>query len=143
MSRDALTVNLRLVVAGLALAALTGCGSQAPAGPPRPVAELASPTATAVTDCGTFTLGQGDRLPDTAVDCLREAVRDRRRARLEMTAPTTEGDPIRSTYLSDASGRVEVVTDTRQDRFGPRTIQRQTCTDMLPERSWVMFEHCA
>jgi hypothetical protein len=81
-----------------------------------------------VTDCGTFKLSQGERLPESAVRCLVEAVQARRPARLMQTRPTVEGDPIPVTYVADTDGRVEVITDSRQDAFGSRIVVRQTCT---------------
>ncbi|MET8150159.1 DUF4362 domain-containing protein [Actinoplanes sp. NPDC005259] len=82
-----------------------------------------------MTDCGTFDLPQGDRLPEPAARCLVDAVQAGHPARLKVTRPTTEGDPIPVTYTAGAGGRVEVITDSRQDGFGARVITRQTCTE--------------
>jgi hypothetical protein len=84
-----------------------------------------SPDAT--TDCGTFTLGQGEHLPADAAQCLISAARTGRPAKLAVTRPTTEGDPIPMTYTA-RDGKVEVLTDTRADNFGPKTLTLQTCT---------------
>ena len=122
----------------LALLALAACdGSTAPP----PSAAAGSSSAAAVTDCGTFELGQGDGMPEAATRCLVEAVRDGSPARLQVTRPTTEGDPIPVTYTAGADGRVEVLTDSRQDKFGPQTITRQFCTG--PTAPQLTFAQCA
>jgi hypothetical protein len=46
---------------------------------------------------------------------------------LKETRLTVEGDPIPVTYTADAAGHVQVITDRRQDSFGERTIDHQTC----------------
>ena len=86
-----------------------------------------APSSGPVTDCGTFELSQGERPPETAVRCLVDAVEARIRARLKVTRPTVEGDPIPVTYVTHADGSVEVITDARQDKFGSGDIQRMTC----------------
>jgi hypothetical protein len=112
----------RILVMAVACVALAACGE--PSSSPQP----AAPSASAVTDCGTFTLSQGERLAEQAARCLVEAVQAGRPARLKVTRPTTEGDPIPVTYTAGADGRIEVVTDSRQDEFGEQTITRATCT---------------
>jgi len=118
----------RIVGPVLASLTLAACGGSDAA--PRAAATGADPRSV-ITDCGTFNLPQGDGLPDSAARCLVEAVQARHAARLKVTRPTTEGDPIHVTYTAGGDGRVEVITDSRQDRFtGPtnRIITRQTCT---------------
>ncbi|AEV86602.1 hypothetical protein ACWT_5585 [Actinoplanes sp. SE50] len=116
-------VGTRLLGAALLCSLLTACGDAEVAAP------AADPGAAAgVTDCGTFTLGQGESLPASAARCLIEAVHAGRPARLAVTRPTVEGDPIPVTYTAGADGRVEVVTDARRDRFGGRTVTRDFCT---------------
>ncbi|HEY3261152.1 MAG TPA: hypothetical protein VGJ95_12945 [Pseudonocardiaceae bacterium] len=105
-----------------ALAACGGPGAPSDGSNIRPNA-----TSAAVTDCGTFNLSQGEGLPDSAIRCFVEAVQARHPAQLKETRLTVEGDPIPVTYTADAAGRVEVITDTRQDRLGERTIDHQTC----------------
>ena len=60
-----------------------------------------------------------------------------------MTRPTTEGDPIPVTYTAGAGGRVEVITDSRRDNFGPRDITRQTCTGPVFTKHELTFAGCS
>jgi hypothetical protein len=46
-----------------------------------------------------------------------------------------EGDPIPVTYTAGADGRVEVITYSRQDKYGAQVITRQTCTGPTAPRS--------
>ena len=117
----------RILAATAACTALAACGGPAPA--PQPISPGAEPSATVVlTDCGTFDLPQGERLPGAAGQCLVDAVEAGRPARLKVTRPTVEGDPITVTYAAGADGRVQVVNDATQDKFGSQTITRRTCT---------------
>jgi hypothetical protein len=79
-------------------------------------------------DCGTFDLGQGELLPESAGRCLIDAVGAKRAARLQVSEPTVEGDPIVSTYTAYRGGGIELVLDSRQDGFGPKAVTTQTCT---------------
>jgi hypothetical protein len=116
------------------LVALGGCtASGEPATP--------SPSASAAVDCGTFVL-QGEGLRTTALECLIGAAETGRPARLKVTRPTTEGDPIHVTYESGASGQVRVTRDTRQDRFGPREVTTELCTGIVVVRGGLMFKNC-
>ena len=112
--------------------ALAACGgSHAPS---EGATVRANATSAAVTNCGTFNLSQGEGLADSAIRCFIEAVQARHPARLKEIRLTVEGDPIPVTYRADAAGRVEVITDTRQDNFGQRTIDHQTCVTPTPRR---------
>jgi len=95
-----------------------------------------------MTDCGTFNLSQGERLLESAARCLVDAVQAGHPARLKVTSPTTEGDPIPVTYTAGADGRVEVITDSTQDGFGTQVITSQTCTEptVAPE---LRFAQCS
>lgn len=123
----------------------TGAGAAAPASGRTAAVATVSPPGEVVpaADCGTFVLTQGKELPGGAVDCFVEAVRARRAARLAVTRPTTEGDPIPVTYASDGGGRVEVVTDSRQDNFGVRSVVRQICVGPTRFRGWLQFSDCS
>ncbi|GAB1689764.1 hypothetical protein [Krasilnikovia sp. M28-CT-15] len=127
------------------LALLVTLGGCAAAGEPAAPAATHS-RAVAPVDCGTFVLRQvdepGSRLPAAAPQCLAEAVRTRQPARLKLTRPTDEGDPIHETYESDATGRVRVTLDTRDDNFGPRAVTTKICTGMAIDREWFEFHKC-
>ncbi len=96
-----------------------------------------------VTDCGTFDLDQRQGLPDSAMRCFVDAVAAGRSVHLKETRPTVEGDPITVIYRADAQRRVDVITDSRQDRFGTRIISRQTCTGPVPAPGQLSFTHCS
>jgi Domain of unknown function (DUF4362) len=96
-----------------------------------------------VTDCGTFTLEQGEVLPYSPITCLVEAVEGGHPARLKVTRPTIEGDPIPITYIADVSGAVQVITDARQDSFGSGRIERQTCTGPRAADGRLDFARCS
>jgi len=113
-----------LIVAGV-LVAVSACGSPEAAAP-LPLPPSASASGSAL-DCGVFVLDQGESVPAAAGRCLLEALAAGQPARLRVTSPTTEGDPIPTTYTTRPDGRVDVVVDTRQDQFGPRSVTRQTC----------------
>jgi hypothetical protein len=104
-----------------------------------------SPTAAAVArkDCGTYGLSQGETVPETAYSCLIDAVDARRPARLQVTQPTTEGDPIPVTYIADAQGRVEVTTDSRRDSFGTQVVTQQMCSGPIARGGNLTFAKCS
>jgi hypothetical protein len=106
----------------------------------------AAPTATGtatVIDCGTFKLGQGEQPPEAAIRCFVDAVQGRRPAQLKETRPTIEGDPIHFTYRTDATGRVEIVTDSREDSYGNQTVTRQICTGPVVTLAPLSFSGCS
>ncbi|GIE95257.1 DUF4362 domain-containing protein [Paractinoplanes rishiriensis] len=111
----------RILLLAAATGLLAACGGPDAA---TPLVYVSTPAA----DCGTFKLGQGEHLPVTAGECFVDAVRGGKLARLAVTRPTTEGDPIPYTYTSRLDGSVEVITDRRQDAFGTRTVTRDVCT---------------
>ncbi|HET6531411.1 MAG TPA: DUF4362 domain-containing protein [Actinoplanes sp.] len=117
------------------LVALSGCAASGePAGP--------APSASAAVDCGTFVLKQGERLRTTALECLIDAVEAGRPARLAVTYPTIEGDPIHETYESGANGQVRVTRDTRQDAFGSQEVITQLCTGIAVDHGGPTFRTC-
>jgi hypothetical protein len=127
--------RILLPVALLGLAA--ACDSPA-AGPPDP----APSPAAAVVDCGTFDRKQREGFPAEGSTCLIDANKARKPAYLKVTMPSTEGDPIITTYNSGVDGKVEVITDTRHDNFGPKQITRETCDTPTPLKNWVELHNC-
>ncbi|GAA1849354.1 DUF4362 domain-containing protein [Asanoa iriomotensis] len=107
---------------------LAGCTAQPTlaAGPTAPPSE--PPVELATQDCGAFIFRQGQKVPASVVQCVIEAAEARRPARLVITRPTVEGDPITTSYAVAVDGRVEVTIDARADRFGSGNVERQTCT---------------
>ncbi len=117
------------------LVALGGCAAS---GDPATPAQSTS----GAVDCGTFVLQQGERPPTTALECLIGASQTARPARLKMTRPTVEGDPIHETYESDANGQVRVTRDTRQDNYGAQEVTTEVCTGIAVDRGRLTFENC-
>nr|WP_221379614.1 hypothetical protein [Actinoplanes polyasparticus] len=96
----------------------------------------------AALDCGTFVLGQGDKPPESATRCFVDAAQAGHPARLKVTRPTVEGDPIPVTYTAGADGRTEVLTDSRQDGFGPKQITREICQGPSVAEFGIKFNRC-
>jgi hypothetical protein len=115
---------VRLVLVSVALV-LAGCGQVARAAP---VGSAAPEVRSAAdVDCGTFTLGQGERLPESVVRCFIDAVGAGSSADLKVTRPTIEGDPIPMSFHADPDGQILVITDSRQDRFGNQVVTHAVC----------------
>lgn len=109
----------------------------------RPPAAPPPPAAAGTIDCGTFSLNQGSLLPATAITCLVDAVKQRKQARLQVTRPTVEGDPIITWYATRPDGIVEVTRDATKDKFGGGVgITRELCSGPVPEGDSVRFERC-
>lgn len=128
-------MRLRIVVGIGLLAALAGCGAEE-------TVEVVSPAAPAVTDCGVFVLHQGEQISASAADCFIEATAAGDPATLEVTFPTTEGDPIVQTYRHTGDAKVQVVTDATQDNFGSGKIETQVCTDPARSSFALTFAAC-
>ncbi|MEU8818930.1 DUF4362 domain-containing protein [Actinoplanes sp. NPDC048796] len=124
-------------IALVAVLALAACSDTA-AEPPE-VLRLASPGT--VVDCGTFRL-EDRQLPQEAGLCLLGAARQGQIARLEVTAPTTEGDPITTVYATRPDGGVEVVEDNRRDSRGSREVTREVCTGPAIGEYGLQFSQC-
>lgn len=129
----------RAVPTALLALALTSCATAAP-GSPAPRSPVADATASAaptpggslrpadpedrvtflarfdIPSCGHERLGQGQQIPDAAVECLTDPGADG--AELIVTAPTTEGDPIVTYYRAQPDGSVEIWVDMTQDAYG-------------------------
>jgi hypothetical protein len=103
------------------LAALaTGC-SQSP-GP--------ATTATAPQNCGAENYGRGVGYNAAARDCLWAAFERKQPATFVTTVLTVEGDPIVKTVKMHAPDRIDVILDTRKDKFGPQRVTTWTCRTM-------------
>ncbi|MGK5685615.1 DUF4362 domain-containing protein [Actinoplanes sp. URMC 104] len=113
----------------------------------RPSGGTAAPGTTvtrgqATVDCGTFVLGQGEDLADSAARCFVDAVAAGRPARLKVTRPTVEGQPIPITYTAGAGGRTQVLVDHRQDGYSTPALYRQTCWGPSAGEHGIDFERC-
>ncbi len=126
---------VRSVLVSLALL-LAGCGQSAGATPG--MSAVPEVSSSVDVNCGTFTLGQGEMLPESVVRCFIDAVRAGRSADLKVTRPTIEGDPIPASFHADANGQIVVIVDSRQDSFGSQIITRYVCAlkpSASPERA--------
>lgn len=116
------TTRSTIVIAALlAAGALAGCGSR--------TSQVAAP-APSPTDCGTVRLGLGGPgLPKDALACFTAGTASGATTTLVVAAPTTEGDPITTTYRASGPDEVEVVVDSTQDKFAGSGagITTQTC----------------
>lgn len=80
--------------------------------------------------CGEVSLAQGDEMQKQAVReivCLRRALESGESAELMATYPTVEGDPIREYYRLTPQGRLEVYTDSTDDRYSDRKWSFAEC----------------
>ncbi|MFF5291129.1 DUF4362 domain-containing protein [Paractinoplanes globisporus] len=137
----------RILTAALAASALgmmAACANDASekTADARETADAGQKGAPGPVDCGTFVLGQGEKLPAGTTSCLLDAARAGRPAQLRVTRPTTEGDPIPFTYTVRTDGKIELVTDTRQDKFGPQRITRDICTGPAATPYGIEFASC-
>ena len=123
---------------------LAGCTAQ-PSLAARPTAPPSEPPVELDTqDCGALVLRQGQEVPASVLRCVIEAAGARQPARLVITRPTIEGDPITTSYAVAVDGRVEVTTDARADRFGSGQVKRQTCTRPTVQHDhWLGFATCS
>ena len=123
----------------IVLLVLAGCADSGGKAPDlEPVAKLAP----GVKDCGVISLDQGEKIPASATACFVDSVQGGDAARLIVTQPTVEGDPIVVTYSASANGRIKVDTDTRADQYGTGRIEHQICTGPTAKSSEIDFDHC-
>jgi hypothetical protein len=86
-------------------AALTGCSRT-------PAADAAQRR------CGEYAIPQGaPGIPADRLDCLSSAFDAKRTATLTVTEPTTEGDPVVTTYTTTTDGTLDVVVDATADQW--------------------------
>ncbi|MFR9774804.1 DUF4362 domain-containing protein [Micromonospora sp. MS34] len=119
------------------------CGTTDPDAVPPDPPQAHATRSPARPDCGVWTLGQGDRLPTEAAECLDGALRDGQEARMRVIAPTIEGGPITTDYLVRVDGRVEVIADGRRDRYGAGRIERRICTGPVSYTPVPSFPTCS
>jgi hypothetical protein len=129
------------VVAPLALAGCSSVANGSPTG--------TKPSGAVAVDCGRVELGQGGpAVPADKLTCFEDGAKTGARTTLTVVMPTTEGDPIVTTYRTSGPGEVEVVVDSTADKFAgsgggistqrcrylvTRTeIQVRACTDPRP-----------
>lgn len=91
--------------------------------------------------CGSYVLDHVTQVPQPALDCLAEALRDRRPLSLRVTRPTIEGDPVPTTYTPLPDGRIEIVSDTSKDRYGSGDRHVLLCA-AGPVTRELRFEPC-
>ncbi|MGW3246659.1 hypothetical protein [Streptomyces sp. NPDC001070] len=85
---------------------------------------------TEFSSCGEVSLHQGEEIEKKAVReiaCLRRALTSGESAELKVTHPTVEGDPIREYYRLTPQGRLEVYTDSTDDRYSDRKWSFTEC----------------
>ncbi len=100
--RRALAVGLTALMCA---AALTACSRT-------PAADAAQ------TRCGEYAIPQGTSgIPAEKLDCVASAFAAKRTATLSVTEPTTEGDPIVTTYTTTVDGTLDVVVDATADKW--------------------------
>jgi len=80
-----------------------------------------------VQDCGTYEASY-ERPEDEGYRCAAAAFAAGRPARLEVTRPTDEGDPVVLTYETDGLV-VRVTEDHRRDRLSDGGIGRKVCRE--------------
>jgi hypothetical protein len=136
-------------LAGLVLPLfVVGCAAAPSAAPMSssgavPSSAPASSSGSAVLDCGSFTLRQGEDMPDSAVMCFLEAQRAKRAVRLERTAPSTEGYPVREEYVTDDTGLIAVTIDMSRDPYGGFRIVRKACSEAAAtDTGYLSFTGC-
>jgi hypothetical protein len=131
-------VMMRLGVV-VPLLLIAGCAGSPPAAPsaaagagspPAVPSAVATALAPAVSDCGSITLRQGERMPEAPVTCFLDAHHAKRAARLERTAPSVEGHPVREEYVADDTGSIAVTFDMSKDPYGGYRIERQVCSEV-------------
>jgi hypothetical protein len=146
--RHRVTGGVAAAVAGTVAAtifgvAAVGRGSATSPMPVRVSPAASSSAAVAEADCGRHVLEQSEVLPDVVIACFLDAVAARRPVRLAETRPTVEGDPIHVLYVADATGAVQVTTDSRQDSHSSRLVTRQTCTGPVADYGHIGFAQCS
>ena len=119
----------RVALVSLAVLLASGCTTPQPA-PESPGATTADVQPEAFSSraplesCGVIELGQGERIPQDAIECMSSSSS----AELAVTTPTTEGDPIPRYYRTTEAG-LEVWTDGTHDTWGAGGWTHEICPD--------------
>jgi hypothetical protein len=92
-------------------------------------------------DCGRYT---NMNWPATSTErsknrCFVTAFRRGARATLITLRATVEGDPITMYYRVLGARRMEMIVDTREDRYGPRGWFRNICTGVSASANYRSF----
>ncbi|WAU82255.1 hypothetical protein O1Q96_22345 [Streptomyces sp. Qhu-G9] len=85
---------------------------------------------TEFSSCGAVSLAQGEEIQKQAmreIVCLRRALKNGESAELKITYPTVEGDPIREYYRLTPQSRLEVYTDSTDDRYSDQKWSFAEC----------------
>ncbi|MEU2899942.1 hypothetical protein ACWC4E_23860 [Streptomyces sp. NPDC001273] len=130
------SVRARIVAAAATSLLAAGCGML-----DDPVKERWE-ARTEFSSCGEVSLAQGEELQKQAVReivCLRRALTRGESAELKITYPTVEGDPIREYYRLTPQSRLEVYTDSTDDRYSDQKWSFAEC--YTPE--WLAGISCA
>ena len=68
--------------------------------------------------------------------CLLTAFEAGVPATFVIRATTIEGDPFTRSYVVRGVGVVDIITDSRADRFGASGIVTQRCDRLVPVKEW-------
>ncbi|MGW6969211.1 hypothetical protein ACWGET_34800 [Streptomyces zaomyceticus] len=80
--------------------------------------------------CGAVSLDQGTEMQKQAareIACLQRALKNGESAELKVSYPTVEGDPIHEYYRLTPQGRLEVYTDSTEDRYSDQKWSFAEC----------------
>ncbi|MFF3562138.1 hypothetical protein ACFYXS_19070 [Streptomyces sp. NPDC002574] len=85
---------------------------------------------TEFSSCGEVSLDQGEEIKRKAVreiSCLRQALKSGESAELKVAYLTTEGDPMREYYRLTPQRRLELYTDSTDDRYSDQKWSFAEC----------------
>ena len=119
----------RLVFVGL-VAFVTGCDSPAMTPPAAAPSVTSSPTPSLEISCGEVVMDQGEQLSSagaTELACLESALREGRRARLTVTAPSVEGRPSVFHWQLSADRALSADIDSSRDPFSSDAHSHHSC----------------
>ncbi len=99
----------------------------------------------ATANCGDHVLGLMDRIPEAAITCFLDAVEAHRPARLAVTSPTTEGDPIPTLYVvgERRHGGGDHRLPPGQEFGGGQGLVLERCTGPEVTNGRIMFRQCS